>query len=291
MTQDMVSSMSCFCVDAAGTLGLSERLRYNAGMNNHLARLEARLERLIESVFARFFSQSIRAQDIVLHLSRAISSGAQIAFTGDPRLYAPDRYRICLHPDVQKELLACAPDLEYMLSRHVVALASEAGYRLRTVPVVHLIPDETIPPNDLQVKAEHQPPLNGRTAKLDPISGLASAEPEPLPRTARNPQLVINGESTFYLTDDIISVGRSRANQLVLDDPRVSRHHAQFRRRAGIYWVFDTNSQSGTFVNNVAIREHALSPGDVIRVGRTQLVYLEDDIPDQETGGTAPLAG
>jgi hypothetical protein len=258
-------------------------------MNNHLARLEARLERLIESVFAHFFNQSIRAQDIVLHLSRAMTGSVQIGLNGDPRLYAPDRYRICLHPDVQKELLARAPDLEYMLSRHVVALASEAGYRLRTVPVVNLIPDETIPPNDLQVKAEHQSLLNSRTAKLDPISGLPSEEP--FPRTARNPQLVINGESTFHLTDDIINVGRSRDNQIVLDDPRVSRHHAQFRRRAGIYWVFDTSSQSGTFVNNVAIREHALSAGDVIRVGKTQLVYLEDDIPDQETSGTAPFTG
>jgi hypothetical protein len=258
-------------------------------MNNHLARLEARLERLIESVFAHFFNQSIRAQDIVLHLSRAITGSVQIGLNGDSRLYAPDRYRICLHPDVQKELLARAPDLEYILSRHVVALASEAGYRLRTVPIVHLIPDESVPTTDLKVKAEHQSILNGRTAKLDPINGLANGEP--LPRAAQNPQLVINGESTFYLTDDIINVGRSRDNQIVLDDPRISRHHAQFRRRAGVYWVFDTSSQSGTFVNNVAVREYALSAGDVIRLGKSQLVYLEDDIPDQETSGTAPFAG
>jgi pSer/pThr/pTyr-binding forkhead associated (FHA) protein len=157
------------------------------------------------------------------------------------------------------------------------------------VPVVHLIPDASIPPTDLQVKAEHQSLLNGRTAKLDPINGLSTVEP--LPRRALNPQLVINGESTFYLTDDIINIGRSRDNQIVLDDPRISRHHAQLRRRTGIYWVFDTSSQSGTFVNNVAVREHALSAGDVIRLGKSQLVYLEDDIPDQETSGTAPFAG
>lgn len=271
------------------TVGLLERLGYNAHMNNHLARLEARLERLIESVFAHFFSQSIRAQDIVLHLSRAITGSAQIGFNGDSRLYAPDRYRIALHPDVQRELLARAPDLEHILSRHVVALASEAGYRLRTVPIVHLIPDETIPATDIKVKAEHQSLLNGRTAKLDPISALQNGGG--VLRAAQNPQLVINGESTFYLTEEIINVGRSRDNQIILDDPRVSRYHAQFRRRAGVYWVFDMSSQSGTFVNDVAIREHALSAGDVIRLGKTQLVYLEDDIPDQETSGTAPFAG
>ncbi len=270
------------------TIGLLERLRYNAPMDNHLARLEARLERLIESVFAHFFNQSIRAQDIVLHLSRAIAGSVQIGVNGDPHLYAPDRYRICLHPDVQKELLARAPDLEYVLSRHVVALASEAGYRLRTVPVVHLLPDESVSTTDVKVKAEHQSLLNGRTAKLDPVDGFASREL--LTRTAQNPQLVINGESTFYLTDDIINIGRSRDNQIVIDDPRVSRHHAQFRRRAGVYWVFDMSSQSGTFVNNTAVREHVLSAGDVIRLGKTQLVYLEDDIPDHETGGTVPFS-
>ncbi|PJF26097.1 MAG: hypothetical protein CUN53_09445 [Phototrophicales bacterium] len=258
-------------------------------MNNHLARLEARLERLIESVFAHFFSQSIRAQDIVLHLSRAMTGSVQIGLNGDPRLYAPDRYRISLHPDVQKELLSRAPDLEYILSRHVVALASEAGYRLRTVPTVHLIPDETVPATDIKVKAEHQSLLNGRTAKLDPISPLHNGEA--VLRIAQNPQLVINGESTFYLTEDIINVGRSRDNQIILDDPRISRHHAQLRRRAGVYWVFDMSSQSGTFVNDVAVREHALSAGDVIRLGKTQLVYLEDNILDQETSETAPFAG
>jgi hypothetical protein len=271
------------------TVGLLEWLGYNAHMNNHLARLEARLERLIESVFAHFFSQSIRAQDIVLHLSRAITGSAQIGFNGDSRLYAPDRYRIALHPDVQRELLARVPDLEHILSRHVVALASEAGYRLRTVPIVHLIPDETVPATDIKVKAEHQSLLNGRTAKLDPISALHNGGT--VLRAAQNPQLVINGESTFYLTEEIINVGRSRDNQIILDDPRVSRYHAQFRRRAGVYWVFDMSSQSGTFVNDVAVREHALSAGDVIRLGKTQLVYLEDDIPDQETSGTAPFAG
>jgi adenylate cyclase len=100
--------------------------------------------------------------------------------------------------------------------------------------------------------------------------------------------LVINGEQTIALTADLVNVGRSRSNDIVIDDPHISRHHIQFRRRDGAYWVFDTNSQSGTFVNNVAVRQHALQPGDVVRIGRTQLVYLEDDRPELD-GGTMPL--
>jgi pSer/pThr/pTyr-binding forkhead associated (FHA) protein len=66
----------------------------------------------------------------------------------------------------------------------------------------------------------------------------------------------------------------------VLDESTVSRTHAQIRLRFGHYVIFDTDSQTGTFVNNVRIREHRLRAGDVIRVGKTSLVYMEDD-PEQ----------
>jgi pSer/pThr/pTyr-binding forkhead associated (FHA) protein len=41
--------------------------------------------------------------------------------------------------------------------------------------------------------------------------------------------------------------------------------------------IFDTDSAAGTYVNNVMIREHRLQPGDVIRLGKISMVYLEDD--------------
>ncbi|MDZ4762962.1 MAG: FhaA domain-containing protein [Chloroflexota bacterium] len=259
--------------------------------DHHLARLEAQLERLIEGAFAHVFSRSIRAQDIILQLARAIAAGVQSGNDGDPRQYAPDRFQIHLHPNVRAELLQRLPELETTLGRHVVALASEAGYRLRNLPTVQLIADAALLQTGIDVRAEHQARVSQGTARLERVD---STPATPLMLTAahaaRNPQLVINGEETIMLTDAILNVGRSRDNQLMLDDPRISRHHTQFRQRGGVFWVFDTNSSSGTYVNNVAVREHALQPGDVVRIGGTQLVYLEDESSDPDVDGTMPLS-
>ena len=64
---------------------------------------------------------------------------------------------------------------------------------------------------------------------------------------------------------------------MVIDDAYTSRLHAQIRLRFGQYVIFDTDSHAGTFVNEVRIREHCLRAGDVIRVGKTTIVYMEDD--------------
>ncbi len=103
----------------------------------------------------------------------------------------------------------------------------------------------------------------------------------------KRPQLVV-GTRTILLDEPLINIGRHPDNHIVLDDRRVSRHHLQIRLRFGTYTLFDGQSSSGTFVNDIATREHNLQSGDVIRVRNTRLLYLEDDEEEQTNRG-APL--
>jgi hypothetical protein len=246
-----------------------------------IARLEAKLERLIEGAFAQVFSKTIRAQDIALHLSRAMESGTQHASDGDPRPYAPDYYRIRLNPDVCDHLLLRQPELGGILGQHLVELAAAVGYRLSDVPAIELIAATDVEPNEIIVDARHQNGGVPATAVMPRISVLDSSTPQ-------NPQLIINGETTVYLRDPLINIGRSRDNQIVLNDPYASRHHVQLRLRFGVYTLFDTQSQGGVLVNDVVVREHRLQTGDVIKLGKTQLVYLEDT-PQEQTGFGEPI--
>ncbi len=64
---------------------------------------------------------------------------------------------------------------------------------------------------------------------------------------------------------DRVGIGRSRDNQLVIDDPTVSNVHAAFTLAAnGALWLADLGSRNGTFVNSVR-----LGPGDksIVRAG------------------------
>jgi pSer/pThr/pTyr-binding forkhead associated (FHA) protein len=72
-----------------------------------------------------------------------------------------------------------------------------------------------------------------------------------------------------------VTLGRSTENDLVLDtDDFASVHHARIEPRRDGVWVEDLDSTNGTFVNGIKLtRAQKLTPGDVIRVGETDLRY------------------
>lgn len=241
--------------------------------DQNLARLEASLERLIEGAFTQLFSRSVRAQDIALQLARALELNAEPAVDGDPRPVAPDVFTIHLNATELDLLLAREPEIAHLLAHHLVDLAVDAGYRMNAQPVIHMEADVFLSTGSVAISADHSTHTRSATAVMERIDIPAPTQTD----QPKNAQLIINGKQTYHLHDAIVDLGRSRDNQIMLDDPYISRHHAQLRLRFGRYTLFDAQSQSGTFVNNTRIREHTLQSGDVIRMGKMQLVYLEDD--------------
>jgi pSer/pThr/pTyr-binding forkhead associated (FHA) protein len=77
------------------------------------------------------------------------------------------------------------------------------------------------------------------------------------------------------LDSSAVTLGRSGENDLVLDsDEFASTKHARIEPRRDGVWVEDLDSTNGTFVNGMKVKQrHKLSPGDVIRVGETDLRY------------------
>jgi serine/threonine protein kinase len=93
--------------------------------------------------------------------------------------------------------------------------------------------------------------------------------------------LVIAGPDkgrAFPLTpDDWMLVGRSRATPTHLSDPHASKVHCKVELTGGRAIVTDHDSTGGTFVNGQRVTQQVLKPGDVIRVGETQLLLQGDD--------------
>ncbi|MBN1438135.1 MAG: FHA domain-containing protein [Anaerolineales bacterium] len=88
--------------------------------------------------------------------------------------------------------------------------------------------------------------------------------------------LIINGRRHFPLNRPVINVGRQLDNHLVLDDALVSRRHAQLRARDGQFLLTDLGSKHGLRVNNAPVHEWVLQPGDVFRLGNTELIYGDE---------------
>ena len=72
-----------------------------------------------------------------------------------------------------------------------------------------------------------------------------------------------------------VIIGRAPANQIVLKDERCSRNHAEVFMSGGEWTLRDLDSRNGTIVGTEKVRgDWPLKPGEIIRIGRTQLVFV-----------------
>jgi two-component system NtrC family sensor kinase len=87
----------------------------------------------------------------------------------------------------------------------------------------------------------------------------------------------------FELEDQTLRVGRESSTAVQLHDTEVSRQHAEIRRVDRDYAIADLASSNGTFVNGKRVRQHLLSSGDQIQMGRTLLLYTGPaEEPDED---------
>ena len=79
----------------------------------------------------------------------------------------------------------------------------------------------------------------------------------------------------FELDTAPVTIGRTGQNDVVLEgDEFASARHARVDPRRDGVWVLDLDSTNGTYVNGLRIdAPQRLSPGDIVRVGETELRF------------------
>ena len=83
-----------------------------------------------------------------------------------------------------------------------------------------------------------------------------------------------NKGSRFLVTAEGVSVGRSAASSIFLDDITVSRTHATITKSGNSFVLRDAGSLNGTYINNVSITEHVLVSGDEFQIGKFHLLFV-----------------
>jgi hypothetical protein len=233
------------------------------------------MESLVEGSARRLFRSRITAAEITRRLERAMES--QQTITVD-RIIVPSVYRAYLHPDDFAAFEAIQFDLEQEMGMYLFELARERGFALLQHPSVDVISQPSTPRHTVQVEAEmtaqpqHAPPQSYAGTQL---MAPRAHQPVAPPQVQYHSALVLrapDGEYRFPVVDGA-TVGRGLDNVVVLDDPRVSRRHAQLRNMGGRWILRDQGSTNGTFVNGMPVGEHPLNAGDVVSLGGLELRF------------------
>ena len=84
----------------------------------------------------------------------------------------------------------------------------------------------------------------------------------------------------YNLSKERYTVGRLADNDIRIDNPAVSGHHALVINILNDAFLEDLNSTNGTYVNGRLIKKHALQHGDIVTVGHHQLKFVDSELDD-----------
>jgi pSer/pThr/pTyr-binding forkhead associated (FHA) protein len=118
----------------------------------------------------------------------------------------------------------------------------------------------------------------------DPITIHSSAIPSSVPQAALT---IVSGNAVKNVTNElgnasVLSIGRSQDNDIIIDEPTVSRRHATVSYQNGTATVQDLNSANGVLVNGEKVQQVVLQPGSKIRLGNSELVFDERKVSEEK---------
>jgi hypothetical protein len=219
-------------------------------------------------------------ESLIQRMMYAMKTATQIQADGSS--LAPDVFVLLVNPEIHPEL-EIHPGLLVKFADAILEAGEKAGLIFNQPPIVTVSPNSEVGSDSIEVVARNSRELVFKTAKNEiEIDGEAANIP-------LNSFLIVNGSRIFPLSKTVVNIGRRSTNDLVIEDLRVSRDHAQMRAVRGKYVLFDLNSMGGTFVNGHRISQQTLSPRDVISLAGIPLVYAQDAIESNGLGQTEEM--
>lgn len=212
-----------------------------------LEQFERRLERMVEGAFAKAFRGQLQPVELGRRLTREMDLRRTVGVRG---VIAPNHFDIFLATSDYERFESFADVLNRELVEAVREHASDERY-------LFLGP--------IEIVIHEDPDLSVSTFAIDSeVSESASGPTD---------WLVLPDGQRVGIGDEVVTIGRLPECAVVLDDPNVSRRHAQLRREGDSVLLIDLGSTNGTKVNGVLVRERRLTPGDTVTVGTTTMRF------------------
>jgi hypothetical protein len=246
-----------------------------------LRSLESKIASLVEGTFSRAFRSEVRPVEIARKLAREMEEHKSLSVS---RTYVPNEYYVYLSPRDRERFADYEDALASELAGYLLEHARRERLALMSRPVVQFETDDRLGLGEFGIQtrvvspdreedAEAPAESSGRTM----IYSSAGRVAEPLEERARTrtqTALLISGGKRLVVGPAGVTVGRSRQCDVTLDDPNVSRTHAEIRPRGGSWVLTDLGSTNGSRLNGRRLEgPEVLKPGDAIELGTSRIQF------------------
>jgi hypothetical protein len=249
-----------------------------------LKSLENKIAGLVEGTFSRAFRSEVRPVEIARKLAREMEEHKSFSVS---RTYAPNEYRVFLSPRDRERFAGYESALTAELAGYLLEHARRERLTLLSRPVIEFETDDRLglgefgiqtrvaqPDDEEPVSAPVEAPAqSGRTMVYSSAERLAEPLEERPRARARTAALLVDGRRVV-IGPEGATIGRGRQADVVLNDPNVSRQHAEIRPRGGSWVITDLRSTNGSQLNGRRIEgPEVLRPGDEIELGASQITF------------------
>ena len=221
-----------------------------------LQRFEMRLEHAVSGAFAKAFRSAVQPVELAAALQREVDNSAQILSRN--RRLVPNTFHIELSPMDHDRLSPYQETLTTELIEMLREHADEQHYVFAGPVTIDLSEEEDLVTGRFRVRSTATASVQGgRKASVASPDAGATVE--------------VNG-SRHAIPSDGLVVGRGAEADLRINDPGISRRHAEFRVEGRQVRVADLGSTNGTLVDGQKVRETTVRDGARVRLGNTELV-------------------
>ena len=248
-----------------------------------LRNLEAKLEGLVGGAFSRAFRSRVEPVEIARKLAKEMQDNQTRSIS---HTYVPNHYTVWLSSQDRQHFEGYEEGLKKELSDYLLEHARTEGLALVTRPTVEFETDDRLSLGEFGIQAQlMKPPQEevpdwpaeapsagdfGHTMVYSPDREARRIAPA---RAPSGRALLVGDEKRTVLSGSRLLIGRSRDCDITLDDPNVSRRHAELRNEDGRWVVTDLGSTNGVKLNGRRVEEAALEPGDELTLGLARLRF------------------
>jgi hypothetical protein len=225
-----------------------------------LQRFEHRIEELVNRPFARAFKAEVQPVEIASALQRECDDRAAIVARG--RTMVPNSFTVALGERDHERLEVYRDTLRDELATMVREHADEQRYVFIGPVTVEFTRDDSLPTGRFQVRSAAVAGAIGRPTST-------GSQPKAVPGV---PWVEV-GSTTYALVRPVVRIGRGEDSDLRIDDPGISRDHAELRRSGGDVTVVDTGSTNGVLIDGERVAQARLRDGTRMVLGSTTVVF------------------